>query len=255
MKARFIKSTLLKLGFLPVFLLLISFSGDNFKKAQLKFSRVKTAYTEKWPSLVKLLKEKHIDTTDFEIYLRAFKYDKKLEVWARDKKSSPKFIHFKTYDICATSGDLGPKRQEGDGQIPEGFYEIDLLNPTSNYYLSMRVNYPNYSDRLLGNKKSLGGAIMIHGNCVTIGCMPITDECIKELYVLAVETKNKGAKIAVDIFPCYFNDKNYEMLKKNYSHELLTFWNELRDGYNYFEKKKYTALVTTDKDGHYSVKD
>ena len=33
------------------------------------------------------------------------------------------------------------------------------------------------------------------------------------------------------------------------------FANELRDGYNHFEKKKYTALVITDKSGKYLVKD
>ncbi len=67
---------------------------------------------------------------------------------------------FKTYDICASSGDLGPKRQEGDGQVPEGFYTIDLFNPTSNYYLSMRVSYPNTSDVILKTSKNAGGAII-----------------------------------------------------------------------------------------------
>ncbi|MBC7863171.1 MAG: hypothetical protein IAF38_09365 [Bacteroidia bacterium] len=248
-------NSLLKLPVLALLVFFLSFTNDNLKKAQMKYAHVKTAYDDKWTGLEKLLKDKKINSADFELYLRAFKYDKKLEVWARSISTDLKYTHIKTFDICATSGELGPKRKEGDGQIPEGFYEIDLLNPTSSYYLSMRVNYPNYSDRLLGDKKNPGGAIMVHGNCVTIGCMPITDECIKELYVLAVETKNKGHKIPIDIFPCYFNDKNYEMLKKNYSADLVAFWDELRDGYNHFEKKKYTALVTTDSKGKYSVKD
>lgn len=255
MKKMFIKNHLLKPFILASLLFLLSFSNDNFKKAQLKHSHVKTAYDEKWAGMEKLLKEKGINPANFEIYLRAFKYDKKLEVWARNLSKDLKYTHIKTFDICASSGDLGPKRKEGDMQVPEGFYEIDLLNPTSSYYLSMRVNYPNYSDRLLGDKRNPGGAIMVHGNCVTIGCIPITDEGIKELYVLAVETKNHGYKIPIDIFPCYFTDKNYEMLKNNYSAALMEFWNELRDGYNYFEKKKYTALVTTDKTGKYQVKD
>ena len=53
-----------------------------------------------------------------------------------------------SYPICAGSGDLGPKRERGDGQVPEGLYEIDRFNPTSRYHLSLRVNYPNLSDRL-----------------------------------------------------------------------------------------------------------
>ncbi len=251
----FIKRWLLKLPVFLVILLCLSFNNDNFKKAQLKYSKVKTAYTEKWDSLKKLLTEKKINPDKFEIYLRAFKYDKKLELWARNLSKDLQYTHIKTYDICALSGELGPKRKEGDGQIPEGFYEIDLLNPNSAYYLSMRVNYPNYSDRMLSDKRSPGGAIMVHGNCVTIGCIPITDEFIKEVYVLAVETKNDGFKIPIDIYPCYFNENNLLMLKSNYSTELNSFWESLREGYNYFEKKKYTPVITTDKKGKYIVKD
>jgi hypothetical protein len=40
--------------------------------------------------------------------------------------------------------------------------------------------YPNESDRILGERKNQGGDIFPHGNCVTIGCLPITDGGIKE---------------------------------------------------------------------------
>lgn len=256
MRNSVINNAVLKIGIFCLFILLCGFTSDNFKKAQLKYTKVKSAYDEKWAGLENLLKEKKINPADFEIYLRAFKMDKKLEVWARDKESFPKFTLVKTYTICSTSGEPGPKRKHNDHQVPEGFYEIDLLNPNSANYLAMRINYPNYSDRLLGDKRNPGGAIMVQGSCSsTNGCIPISDEGIKEVYVLAVETKNKGGKIAIDVFPCYFTEKNMELLKKNYSPELVKFWEELRDGYFFFEKKKYTAIVTTDKDGHYAVKD
>ena len=153
---------------------------SEFKAAQLKYSKVKDAYDTKWPKLKEDLKSVKINTESYDIYLRAFKNEKKVEVWLKNP-GDKKYTLFKTYDICASSGDLGPKRMEGDGQVPEGFYTIDLFNPTSNYYLSMRVSYPNTSDDILKTGKHAGGAIMMHGNCVTIGCMPMTDDKIKEL--------------------------------------------------------------------------
>jgi murein L,D-transpeptidase YafK len=103
--------------------------------------------------------------------------------------SDQEFLHIKTYTVCATSGLIGPKRMQGDLQIPEGFYYIDRFNPYSNFYLSLGINYPNTSDRILGDKNNLGGDIFIHGDCVTIGCLPITDSEIKELYIFCVEAK------------------------------------------------------------------
>ncbi len=55
---------------------------------------------------------------------------------------------FKTYKVCALAGTLGPKRMEGDYQVPEGFYYINEFNPQSNYYLSLGINYPNESDKV-----------------------------------------------------------------------------------------------------------
>lgn len=105
----------------------------SFKDKQLKNERVKEAYESKWENLQSDLKSQKIDPTNFDIYLRAFKHDAVLEVWVKSK-NDVKYKLFKTYDICAPSGDLGPKRKEGDGQVPEGFYEIDLFNPKSNYH-------------------------------------------------------------------------------------------------------------------------
>ena len=150
------------------------------KAGQLKSTRVKDAYDTKWPQLQLDLKAIGLNPDEFDIYMRAFKYEKTVEVWAKNK-GDVRYKLFKTYDICASSGDLGPKRKEGDNQVPEGFYRIDLFNPSSDYYLSMRINYPNSSDVILKDGLNAGSAIMMHGDCVTIGCLPMTDDKIKEL--------------------------------------------------------------------------
>ncbi|OFY92566.1 MAG: hypothetical protein A3K10_04015, partial [Bacteroidetes bacterium RIFCSPLOWO2_12_FULL_31_6] len=185
-----------------IFFVFCAFTIDsNFKKEQLKSSHVKQAYAEKWSSLKTQLNQLNVDTNSFNIFIRIFKKEAILELWAKSSKDTC-FKLFNTYDICASSGDLGPKRKQGDGQVPEGFYEISVFNPYSSYYLSLGINYPNQSDRIISGKGDLGGDIMIHGNCVTIGCIPITDDKIKEVYTLAVEAHSKGqAKIQVHSFP------------------------------------------------------
>ena len=113
----------------------------------------------------------------------------------------------------------GPKRREGDLQIPEGFYYIDRFNPKSNFYLSLGINYPNQSDRVLGKRGNLGGDIHSYTAAgVTIGCVPITDEYIKEVYWLAVQAKSNGhAKIPVHIFPTELDDQTMGRLKTHFS--------------------------------------
>jgi murein L,D-transpeptidase YafK len=59
----------------------------------------------------------------------------------------------------------GPKHQEGDFRTPEGQYFIEAKNPDSDYFLSLKVSYPNASDRETARRLGVdpGGQIMIHG--------------------------------------------------------------------------------------------
>ncbi len=221
-----------------------------FKTNQLKNSRVKDAYDTKWEDLKADLKKHTINPEDFDIYLRAFKQEKELQVWMKNKDDA-KYQLFKTYEICSSSGTLGPKRKEGDGQVPEGFYKIDLFNPKSDYYLSMRINYPNASDIILKEGSNAGGAIMLHGNCVTIGCIPITDDKIKELYILCLEAKSRDKPVYIDIFPLKFTTANMKYLEENYPKSKIEFWNNLRHGYNYFEDHHKLQKIDADKKGVY----
>ena len=234
---------------------MMSFS-QGFKSAQKKFSRVKTAYEEKETVITKLLAAKNIQLTSLQILIRILKEDKVLEVWARDKEKKS-FLLLATYQICSSSGDPGPKRKEGDGQVPEGFYHISCFNPNSNYFLSLGVSYPNASDKILSDKNHPGGAICIHGNCVTIGCIPITDDKIKELYILAVEAKNSGqTEIPIYMFPCRMDGKEYESLKNRYKSDKkkLEFWDNLKTGYDFFEKDHKLPAVRVDSKGKYVFK-
>jgi murein L,D-transpeptidase YafK len=152
----------------------------------------------------------------------------------------------RTYPICASSGTLGEKTRAGDGQVPEGFYQVSALNPASQFLLSLRVSYPNARDRIL---KHGGGDIFIHGSCVTIGCIPIEDGPIQELYVIAADAHAKGAQLAVEIFP----GRDWEGLLKRADAvaSLRAFWENLREGDAIFLKTLEPPAVRVDAHGRY----
>lgn len=132
-----------------------------------------------------------------QIILLAFKNEKKLELWA-EKDGIPTFIH--SYPIFAASGTTGPKLREGDGQVPEGIYQIIALNPNSNFYLSIKLNYPNRFDiekAQKDNRKNLGGDIFIHGKAISIGCIAIGDIAIEELFVLIAKIGISNVKVVI----------------------------------------------------------
>jgi len=117
-----------------------------------------------------------------KLRILVFKNERMVELHAPGWKEPRK------YPMTAFSGTLGPKLREGDGQIPEGIYGIGYLNPNSSYYLSLKVTYPNASDRARAKndgRTKLGGDIMIHGKAVTIGCVPVGDDAIEDIFYLA----------------------------------------------------------------------
>jgi murein L,D-transpeptidase YafK len=227
----------------------------NFFEQQLKFLRVQEANRKKGKAVGELLSSKNINSNSFDLFLRAFKKEQKLEVWAKNK-ADDNFILLKSYEYCASTGILGPKRRSGDRQIPEGFYEVDLFNPQSQYLLSFRINYPNKSDLVFADKLNPGDNIFIHGHCVTIGCIPIGDENIQELYLLAAKAKSSGGKINVHIFPTIMNEQNYKTINDEFGTDasLLAFWSWLKPGYDAFENSKKLPNIVIEDSGKYVVK-
>ncbi|MFN8432100.1 MAG: L,D-transpeptidase family protein [Spirosomataceae bacterium] len=218
--------------------------AQSFLQTQLQYERVKASYEEKGNYIEDLLKEKRFEKKPFQIFIRAFKEEKSLELWIKSGKNA-EFSLLKTYKIAASSGVLGPKRKEGDLQVPEGFYHIDRFNPLSSYYLSLGINYPNASDKKLSDKVKPGGDIFIHGSDVTVGCLPLTDELIKEVYLIAAMAKNYK-QIEVHIFP--FKMEKLDDYKSNPN---LIFWQNLAPGYTFFEKNHKLPAIKVAKDGKY----
>ena len=129
-----------------------------------------------------------------KLRILVFKNERSVEVHA------PGWKEPRIYPMTAFSGTLGPKLREGDGQIPEGVYGIEYLNPNSSYYLSLKVSYPNASDRKRAKadgRTNLGGDIMIHGKAVTIGCVPVGDDAIEDIFYLAASIGIKNVSVII----------------------------------------------------------
>lgn len=205
-------------------------------------------------TLMKQFKEKGLVWPARFVYIRSFKYDSQLEVWVKATQQE-RYKLFKTYKICAMAGTLGPKRMQGDYQVPEGFYYINEFNPRSEYHLSLGLNYPNASDRMLSDSTQPGGQIFIHGSCVTTGCIPITDGQIEELYILCSYAKDMGQDfIPVHIFPVNFNNpRSVDYLNKyllTFS-EYTPFAKSMRSAFYYFEKYREVPFVMVNGKGEY----
>lgn len=211
----------------------------------------------KWQdSLKKQFEKMHMTWPPQAMYLRSFKYERQLEVWVKSDAAEP-YKLFKIYKVCQQSGSMGPKRVEGDYQVPEGFYYINEFNPNSIYHLSLGLNYPNASDRILSDASRPGSAIYIHGDCVSTGCIPITDMPIEELYLLASSVRGRGQEfIPVHVFPVRYNvKKSMDFLDNSIKDNgyLKAFNANIRGVYDYFEAKKELPVIMVNRRGEYVV--
>lgn len=158
--------------------------------------------------------------------LVACKQARKLEVWGRNRGEGP-MILLRTCGNCASS-----------------------------FHLSLGLDYPNASDRVLSDPNYPGGDIYIHGSCVTIGCIPLTDPRIRELYILCVEARNNGQlRIPVTIYPARMSAPNHRMptaLHRN-DPDRLGLWKDLKLHYDAFQDGKVPPQVTFREDGRHRI--
>jgi murein L,D-transpeptidase YafK len=179
-------------------------------------------------ALAALLAEKGLKRGQ-PIFIRIFKESSELELHMRGDAG---WLLVKTYPICRWSGALGPKLKEGDGQAPEGFYAVTrrALNPNSSYHLSFNLGFPNAFDRAHGRT---GSFLMVHGDCVSIGCYAMTDAGIAEIYGLVDAALRAGqAELPVHVFPFRMTADN---LLRHRASPHAAFWANLKEGHDWFE--------------------
>ena len=165
------------------------------------------------------------------VLVRIYKEESKLEVWKR-QEATGRYAYLKSFDICKWSGQLGPKKAEGDRQAPEGFYTITpaQMNPKSSYYLSFNLGYPNEFDRAHGRT---GKHLMVHGACSSAGCYSMTDEQMEEIYSLGRLAFQGGQRsFQVQAYPFRMTAEN---MARHHGDPNMPFWRILKEGSDHFE--------------------
>lgn len=201
------------------------------------------------PHLNEELKRAHLKP-GAPVFIRTFKEEKELEFWMRDEMGG-RYVLFKTWPIATYGpGTLGPKLKSGDGMAPEGFYHVAArqMNPNSKYHLAFNLGYPNSYDL---HHKRTGSALMVHGSNVSIGCYAMTDPVIEVIYLLmdAAFRGKRQDEISVHCFP--FRPTEARLARAlTENPDLHPFWQNLKEGYDLFEKSKVPPLVGQ-KDGRY----
>lgn len=212
--------------------------------------RVAVAKQEKLAIVEANLAKHNLNKNDLNILIIAYKNSDELLIYGKNKNEKNYKI-IKSYPVCSRSGILGPKKAEGDKQVPEGFYHIDRFNEKSLFHLSLGINYPNKLDNSLGYT---GSDIFIHGKCVTTGCLPMTDDLIKEIYLYALTSKDAGQKkIPIYIFPFEMTDENIKKYQDKIDDKTLAFWKNIQEGYQIFQSDKQ-ALDFETQNGKYVFK-
>lgn len=211
--------------------------------------RVVNAKTNAMPKIQSRLKQIHVNGMPSKIFLIAYKQERNLELWFEREPNKP-YVLFNTFTIAAMSGGPGPKRKEGDRQVPEGVYHIESFNPSSRFHLSLRVSYPNSSDKIRSDQKHPGSDIYIHGDNRSIGCLAMTDPIIEEIYLLALSAKK--STIPVYIFPCRMSGPSYASLKDSHRN-LASFWYELEPIYGAVTKTNRPVQVEIGPGGEYRL--
>jgi murein L,D-transpeptidase YafK len=214
--------------FYVILLTLLLSASTHAENSNLSSARSREALLRIRPKLEKELSEKGLKF-GAPVYIRIFKEERILELWLQKDSS---FVLFKDYDICTYGGEgMGPKTRQGDGKAPEGFYYVTpgRMNPNSRFHLSFNLGYPNSYDRV---HDRTGGALMVHGACVSIGCFAMTDQAIEEIYSISdAALRNGQGFFRVHIFPFRMTEKKME---ENSASEWFTFWENLREGYDFF---------------------
>jgi len=173
------------------------------------------------------------------ILIRIFKAESELEIWTGDDNGN--YSLFASYPVCYWSGTLGPKLKEGDRQAPEGFYTVTLpqTHHLGRWPQSLDIGFPNPFDQV--NQRD-GSSILIHGGCASIGCFAMTNAVNLEVHKLTVDALDSGqVYVPVHVFPFRMTEQN---LARYEAPEWHAFWNNLKEGYNLFERTQRPPRVS-----------
>ncbi|MBZ0118523.1 MAG: L,D-transpeptidase family protein [Sandaracinaceae bacterium] len=194
----------------------------------------------------------HLTYPPRRVHIAIYKSERELELWASNVARGP-YTRVHRYRICGLSGDVGPKRRQGDRQAPEGFYFVDRFNPHSRHVVSLGLSYPNDADRAASRARRLGGDIFIHGGCSSAGCFAVGDRATEEIYSAALAAREAGQdRIDVHVYPARLTPRRFARLVRERPRH-RAFWASLRPAYDRFQRTHEPAPISIDARGRYLI--
>ena len=175
------------------------------------------------------------------VFLRIFKEESELEIWMKPA-GEPFFALFKVHRLSSVAGQSGPKLREGDGQAPEGFYEIGAssLRPETRHYLGIDLGFPNAYDQSRGRT---GSDLMIHGGSSTAGGFALAPGAMDEVYALADAAFRAGQDLcAIHLFPFRLTDSRMDRVwssQPRWTEE----WVNFKEGFDFFENVRQPPAI------------
>ena len=95
-----------------------------------------------------------------------------------------------------------------------------------------------------------GSYLIVHGDCVSIGCYAMTDDVREEIYTLAAAALNTGQPLfRVHVFPLRMTRPNIEFHRGN---QWDAFRRNLKVGHDWFEQHRRPPNVES-RDGKYVI--
>lgn len=117
----------------------------------------------------------------------------------------------RSFHVSLGLSPTGQKERAGDFRTPEGSYRLEARNPRSDFFMSIKVSYPNPDDQRRAHARhwDTGGSIMIHGlpnhlrhdpdyylsHDWTDGCIAVSDSDMTEIWLLVPDD------VPIDILP------------------------------------------------------
>ena len=180
-----------------------------------------------------------------QLYLRLFKASKELEVWVLVGST---YKLYRSFPICAYSGELGPKLKEGDGQAPEGFYHVPvemLIWRSKRWPQALSLGFPNVFDAQNGRT---GSYLLIHGGCSSKGCYALENGPMSALFALVgLAARGGQTMFPIHIFPFRFTKANWARFK---THRWAPFWRDLAPAFHHFNQARLLPRITVCPSGY-----
>ncbi len=238
----------------------------TWRDDQVHAPKVQLAIQQRGAALREALEALGIPYPPTMAYVRVFKDEKVLELWAGPDRNGTLAL-VRTFPLCTERQELFLGRKGGRSTpkpdadraflppIPEGFYSIErYFTNDLTYFLALKLDYPNAVDRALTPRRRTFPEVFVRGGCAPDASAHVGTEGIMDVYLVTMEAHAAGqAHVPVHVFPTRMTPEATEDLKRGASSRRRALYDQLQRGFARFEASHLPFTVEAGEDGRYRV--